>query len=82
LKSAIRRQYWSQLLFVLLCLMPLVILFLLPSGELIGARLLFWLILMMCFLTLWAILVKGAKPAPAEEELKILGPNDSPEDSP
>jgi len=78
LKSAIRRQYWSQLLFVLLCLMPLVILFLLPSGGLIGARLLFWLVLMMCFLTLWAILVKGAKTAPAEEELKILGAEDVP----
>jgi membrane-associated protease RseP (regulator of RpoE activity) len=73
----IRRHYWTQLLFVLLCLMPLAVLFLLPSGGLLPS-LLFWFLLMLSFLALWSILGRKASLAADAPEIKILSIEDVP----
>lgn len=57
--------------------MPLVVLFLLPSGGLLPS-LLYWFILMLSFLTLWSILGRGASHPVAAEEIKVLSFEDLP----
>jgi membrane-associated protease RseP (regulator of RpoE activity) len=53
---------WSRLLLVLLCLLPLIILFLLPGGHLLTNTLWFWGILLLTVITVWLILGMPAEP--------------------
>jgi len=56
MRSAIRNNVLAQLLFILICLMPVIILFLLPGSRIVGNMLLFWLILFLCFSVIWGVL--------------------------
>jgi membrane-associated protease RseP (regulator of RpoE activity) len=80
MNTALRENFWARLLFVLLCLLPLVILFFLPSGNLLGGGLWFWVILLICFSVIWFILggdsdVVKAQPEP---ELRMIPPEEQP----
>lgn len=74
-----RLELWSRLLLILVILLPLVILFLMPGGSLVGAGW-FWLVLLVTFWLSWAILgaPREAGPEPQEPELRMLLPEDQP----
>lgn len=81
MKSTIRDEVWFQLLVVLVLLLPLVVLFLLPGGALLAGGLWFWLVLLLCFWALWALLTPaGTMTAETgEPEPRMLHEPEQPE---
>ena len=51
-----RAAAWSRLLLILLCLLPLVILFLLPGGHMMGGMLGFWMLMLLTLMVVWMLL--------------------------
>jgi membrane-associated protease RseP (regulator of RpoE activity) len=80
MRTAIRDSFWTRLVFVLVCLLPLVVLFFLPSGNLLGGVLWFWLILLVCFSVMWFMLGSDSELAKAqpEPELHMIPPVEQP----
>jgi membrane-associated protease RseP (regulator of RpoE activity) len=67
-----RRSVWFRLLVILAILLPLIILFLLPTGALVGGGLLwFWIVLAVCFAIVWMLL---GSPQDAREPAEETGP--------
>jgi energy-coupling factor transporter transmembrane protein EcfT len=67
MKSSWKSEVWVRLLCVLCLLLPLVILFLLPGGEMIGGIGWFWLVLLLCFVMSWMML---GRPRSDEEPVR------------
>jgi membrane-associated protease RseP (regulator of RpoE activity) len=80
MRQSLRGSFWARSLCVLLCLLPLLILFLLPSGSLLSGGLWFWIVLLLCFSVIWMLLGGGAEAAAAESrpEPTVLAPEDQP----
>ena len=64
MKTGWKSEAWARLLCLLCLLLPLVILFLLPSGNMIGGIGWFWLVLLLCFVMSWMML---GRPSNEEE---------------
>jgi membrane-associated protease RseP (regulator of RpoE activity) len=60
-----RNATWSRLLLVLLCLLPLIILFLLPGVHVMTGTLWFWGVFLLTLLVVWLLL--GAPEEPMRE---------------
>jgi membrane-associated protease RseP (regulator of RpoE activity) len=67
MKSGWKSEAWLRLLCLLCLLLPLVILFLLPGGEMISGIGWFWLLLLLCFLMSWMML---GRPESEEEPVR------------
>jgi len=50
----------AQLLFVMICLLPLMVLFFLPGGRLMANAMMFWLLLFFCLSLIWSMLGRSA----------------------
>jgi membrane-associated protease RseP (regulator of RpoE activity) len=80
MRELLREKWWAQLVLVLLCLLPIVVLFLLPTGGLLGGGLWFWLVLLLCFAMIWAILGGDSEATRAESkpQLRTIPPEEQP----
>jgi membrane-associated protease RseP (regulator of RpoE activity) len=69
---------WTRLLLILTLLLPLVILFLLPGGALVGGGPWFWLVLMLSFFAIRALVSRPpvSTERAAEPEFKVLRAED------
>jgi membrane-associated protease RseP (regulator of RpoE activity) len=81
MNTALRTLVWARLLLILILMLPLVTLFLLPGGALVRGGPWFWLVLMLCFWVIWALLVPSPRAAQrtAEPQFKMLPPEEQPE---
>lgn len=80
MRRLLQENWWAQLVLVLLCLLPIVVLFLLPTGGLLGGGLWFWLVLLLCFAMIWAILGGGSEATTVESkpQLRMIPPEEQP----
>ena len=69
---------WPHLLLVLACLFPLLILFLVPSSELLLGGIVFWLLLLASLSMLWMFL-SGRAARVAVPEMRMILPEEQPE---
>lgn len=58
----------TQLLLILCIVVPFVVLFLLPSGAILGGNLFFWMGLLLCFWLLWMMIGDAIVNAPVVDE--------------
>ena len=83
METNLRTVVWARLLLILALLLPWVILFLLPGGALVRGGPWFWLVLLLCFSVIWALLGptpraadRAAEPAfqmlPPEGQLEVV----------
>jgi len=80
MSQATRSELWFRILLILVLLLPLVVMFLLPSGSLVSGGLWFWLALLLCFWIIWALLVPTAESENVvEPEPRILQADEQPE---
>jgi len=79
-KAALHGNFWARLLFILLCLLPLVVLFFLPGGALLEGGLWFWLTLFICFILVWFMLGSHSEVVEAQQEpeLRMIPPEEQP----
>ena len=75
-----RREYWSRLFLILAILLPLMILFLMPEGSLLGVGW-FWLVLLLTFWFVWAAIgtPQEVPPVSKEPETRMLPAEEQPE---
>lgn len=76
MNTILRTAVGARLLLILTLLLPLAVLFLLPSGALVRGGPWFWLALVLCFFAIRALLISSAMPAEtaAEPEFQMLPP--------
>ena len=81
METNLRTVVWARLLLILALLLPLVILFLLPGGALVRGGPWFWLVLLLCFSVIWALLAPSPRAAgrAAEPAFQVLPPEEQPE---
>ncbi len=75
-----RRELWSRLFLILAILLPLMILFLMPGGSLLGGGW-FWLVLLLTFWFVWAAIgtPQEVPPVSKEPEMRMLSPEEQPD---
>lgn len=79
MKTKRKSEVSSRLIYILLLMLPLMILFMMPGGALLGGMW-FWMVLLFCFLMVWMLLgVPGDEgEAMVEIEPRMLHESDQP----